>query len=207
MKKPTRDVAVFGGLGVLAFAVLFCVEIYWLELAALLMGRARIVFDQQPSWIRGLHTAISWIPWAISFGLLVFAVVRRRWMPLVAFGGAQILGWATILAILFGGPVVKDHLSRVPFDSTRWKAENQQEEAKGVRVHMVDDLLRKHALVGMARPQVHELLGVPPATPQFSRYDYVYWLGQERGLIAIDSEWLALRFSSDRVVEAAVVRD
>ena len=46
--------------------------------------------------------------------------------------------------------------------------------AQGIRVRMVDDLLARHKLVGMARAQVEELLGVPPATPYFREYDYVY---------------------------------
>jgi len=59
---------------------------------------------------------------------------------------------------------------------------------------MVDDLLKKHQLVEMSRDQVNDLLGVPPVTAHFREYDYVYWLGQERGAFAIDSEWLVLKF-------------
>ena len=127
-------------------------------------------------------------------------------MPLLAFGGAQILGVASILAVIVGEPVVRDYSSRVPFDSSQWRAENEQ-GAEGVRVHMVDDLLRKHQLVGMSRDQVNDLLGVPPVTEYFREYDYVYCLGHERGAFGIDSEWLVLKFKGNVVVEASVVTD
>jgi formyltetrahydrofolate-dependent phosphoribosylglycinamide formyltransferase len=79
--------------------------------------------------------------------------------------------------------------------------------ADGVRIHMVDDLLRTHPLVGMSRAQLEELLGVPPPSEHFRDYDYVYWLGPERGLVSIDSEWLVVRCGQDKVVSAQVVTD
>jgi hypothetical protein len=51
------------------------------------------------------------------------------------------------------------------------------------------------------------LLGVPPPTPYFREYDYVYWLGPERGLFSIDSEWLVVKLQNDVVVAAEVVTD
>jgi len=72
---------------------------------------------------------------------------------------------------------------------------------------MVDDLLRRHRLVGMGRTQVDELLGVPPHSDYFPEYDYVYWLGRERGAFAIDSEWLVIKFRNGTVVEAEVMTD
>ena len=205
-QKRRADFLVFGGLGIVAFAVLFWIQVHWLELAARLMGRDRIIFAEQPQWIHLLNTGVSGLPWVACAGLLALAIRRRRWMPLLAFGGAQILGVASILAVLFGDPVVRDYSSRVPFDSSQWRAENEQ-GAEGVRVHMVDDLLKKHQLVGMSRDQVNDLLGVPPVTAYFREYDYVYWLGQERGAFPIDSEWLVLKFKGNVVAEASVVTD
>jgi len=37
--------------------------------------------------------------------------------------------------------------------------------------------------------------------------DYVYWLGPERGLFSIDSEWLVLKFKDNVVTRAAVLTD
>jgi hypothetical protein len=178
----------------------------WLAVAAWLMGRDRIIFDEQSDWIRVLKTAIDAIPWLIGAALLVLALLRRRWVPLIAFAGAQFLGVGLLLGLLFGTPVVKDYASRTTFDSASWKAENRR-GAEGVRVRMVDDLLRTHKLVGMSRGQLEGLLGVPPATEHFREYDYVYWLGPERGLFSIDSEWLVVRCGQGVVVSAQVVTD
>jgi hypothetical protein len=178
----------------------------WLGIAAWLMGRDRIIFDEQSNWVRVLKTGVDATPWLIGAALLMFALIRRRWVPLIAFAGAQLLSVGLLLGVLFGTPVVKDYASRTAFDSASWKAENRR-GAQGVRVRMVDDLLRTHKLVGMSRGQLEDLLGVPPATEYFREYDYVYWLGPERGLFSIDSEWLVVRCGQGVVVSAQVVTD
>ena len=73
---------------------------------------------------------------------------------------------------------------------------------------MVDDLLERHKLDEMTRAEVVALLGEPDATPYFREWDMVYWLGPERGLMGIDSEWLVLRLDEHQhVVEHRVVTD
>ena len=72
---------------------------------------------------------------------------------------------------------------------------------------MVDDLLKKHELIGMSKNQINELLGIPEPTGYFSDFDYVYWLGSERGLIPMDSEWLGVKFKNDIVIESMILRD
>ncbi len=206
MSRRTTDALVFTLAGVGTFVALGWIELHWLAIAARLMGRPRIIFDQQAPWVRSLHSAIGALPWIIGALLLLFAILKKRWMPLVAFAGAQVLGMCVIFGIIFGMPVVKDYASRQPFDPIVWKAENTH-SAKGIRVHMVDDLLRKHALVGMSQSQVDALLGVPPSSEYFREYDYVYWLGQERGAFAIDSEWLVLKLEHGSVAKAEVVTD
>lgn len=206
MTSRKADAVRFGILGVLTFAAVFWVQLSWLGIAARLMGRQHIIFDEQPHWIRALGLAIGTTPWLVGAGLLVFALVRRRWVPLVAFAASQLLGIAAIAALIFGRPVLEDYASRTAFDSTRWKAENRR-GAEGTRVRMVDDLLRRHRLVGMQRAQLEQLLGVPPSTESFREYDYVYWLGPERGAFSIDSEWLVVRCQQGVVVSAEVVTD
>ncbi len=76
-----------------------------------------------------------------------------------------------------------------------------------VRIKMVDDLLNRNNLIGMSKNEVNDLLGVPPKTEYFSNYDYVYWLGPERGFMSIDSEWLVIKFENDKVIEAKITRD
>ncbi len=59
----------------------------------------------------------------------------------------------------------------------------------------------------MTKTEIDESLGVPPETNYFREYDYVYWLGPERGFMSIDSEWLGIRFENDVVLEARLLRD
>jgi hypothetical protein len=73
---------------------------------------------------------------------------------------------------------------------------------------MVDDLLARYHLVGMPRAEVVRLLGEPPPTEYFRNFDLVYWLGPERGVFSIDSEWLVMKLDpTGRVVEAKLVTD
>jgi hypothetical protein len=62
-----------------------------------------------------------------------------------------------------------------------------------VRGCMVDDLLEKHELRGMARAEVIALIGEPDKGDVFTEYDLVYWLGPQRGLIGTDSEYLVMK--------------
>lgn len=206
MTGRKADIVRYGILGVLTFVGVCWVQLSWLGIAARLMGRSSIIFDEQPHWILSLRAAIGAIPWLVAAALLIFALLRRRWLPLVAFAASQFLCFATILVVLFGPPVVKDYASRTSFDSAKWKAENRR-GAEGIRGRMVDDLLRRHRLIGMQREQVEQLLGVPPPTAYFREYDYVYWLGPERGLFSIDSEWLVVRCQQGAVVSADIVTD
>jgi hypothetical protein len=206
MKSRTRDILRFGLLGVLTFAVDFWLQASWLAIAARLMGRQHIVLDEQPPWIRVVSAAVEYTPWLVGASLLVFAVARRRWVPLLAFAASQVFCIAILVGSILLPPVVRDYASRTPFDSARWKAENRR-GAEGTRVHMVDDLLSRHRLEGMPRARVEDLLGKPPESPYFRDYDYVYWLGPERGAFAIDSEWLVIRCKGDVVVSAEVVTD
>jgi len=90
------------------------------------------------------------------------------------------------------------------FDSAAWKSVSGNDASK---LTMVDDLLAQYQLVGMERAEIDELLGVAPDTPYFADFDYVYWLGPERGFISIDSEWLCIDFTNDVVVDARLMRD
>lgn len=89
------------------------------------------------------------------------------------------------------------------FTAEKW-AEQPNE-----RVYMVDDLLKKHDLKEMTMEGVTHLLGNPPDTPYFKEEDnIVYRLGDERGFISIDSEWLIVKFDEEqKVTEYEICRD
>lgn len=77
-----------------------------------------------------------------------------------------------------------------------------------VRGCMVDDLLDRNELRGMTRADVIALIGAPDTSDYFKEYDLVYWLGPERGLIGIDSEWLVMKLDgAGRVISAELVTD
>ena len=115
--------------------------------------------------------------------------------------GAILVG---VFALGIGGAWVCGYLPVQPFSSPNWK----EPASEGVRLSMVDALVRTHRLEGMHRDEIVDLLGPPPDSDYFREWDAVYWLGPERGWIRIDSEWLVLRFGADdRVTEWAIVRD
>lgn len=52
------------------------------------------------------------------------------------------------------------------------------------------------------------MLGIPDVTNKFKDWKFVYWLGPERGLMSIDSEWLVIRMGPDEhVADCRIVRD
>jgi len=94
------------------------------------------------------------------------------------------------------------------FDSTAWKDLEQIQREPYARRTMADELTSHRGLDGKSRAEVRELLGEPTETEYFSDWDLVYWLGPQRGFIAVDSEWLVIRFDdSDQVAEYTVKSD
>jgi hypothetical protein len=66
------------------------------------------------------------------------------------------------------------------------------------KVYMVDDLLDEYDLIEMTKDEVVSLLGKPSDTEFFKEAkNIVYYLGNERGIISIDSEWLVIDFDEN----------
>lgn len=104
--------------------------------------------------------------------------------------------------------VGREYLGRTSFNSASWQDSTHVFSQDPVRIRMVDDLLKRHELGEMTRTEVVALLGEPDDTSYFREWDMIYWLGPERGLGGIDSEWLVVRLDQDqRVVEYRVVTD
>ena len=75
------------------------------------------------------------------------------------------------------------------------------------RVYMVDDLITTYDLKGKTKSEVMTLLGPPTDTEYFKNdKNIVYYLGNERGIISIDSEWLVIDFDNRDKVKDYVVR-
>ncbi|MFP3509539.1 hypothetical protein SB775_07725 [Peribacillus sp. SIMBA_075] len=84
---------------------------------------------------------------------------------------------------------VNEYESR--FTTERWLNNDEG------RVYLVDDLLNDHELIGKTKGEVITLLGSPTETEYFKEEDVVYYLGAERGIISIDSEWLVIWFDGN----------
>jgi hypothetical protein len=94
------------------------------------------------------------------------------------------------------------------FDSKTWKDLEQTNREPYPRRAMADELVGQRALHGKTRAEVIEMLGEPTETQYFADYGAVYWVGPQRGFMAIDSEWLAIRFDdSERVIETKLTTD
>jgi hypothetical protein len=89
-----------------------------------------------------------------------------------------------------------------PFRSQAWQSSTGWPYP---RLSMADDLLRRGLLAGLDGDSVLKLLG--PKTPNnyFPQSDFVYWLGPERGLIRVDSEWLVIDLGPDGMVARAEI--
>lgn len=73
---------------------------------------------------------------------------------------------------------------------------------------MVDDLISSRLLDHRSRSEVEKLLGAVPPEHYFKEYDLVYWLGQERDFMSIDSEWLVIKLDKNGIVsEYRLARD
>ena len=103
---------------------------------------------------------------------------------------------------------VREHLHRISFNSASWRDEKQVNSEDPVRIRMVDDLIRSRRLDRLTRPELEQLLGKSSTTNYFKEYDFVYWLGPQRGPFKVDDEWLVIKLDRRGVVEKyAIVRD
>lgn len=121
----------------------------------------------------------------------------------VLIGG--VVGYFLLIGTLILRPVAQSYFNRTEFVSSKWKGALENENS--IKINMIDDLLKKHELIGMSMMEIEDLLGRPPQTGYFKDYDFVYWLGPERGVFGIDSEWLGIKFHEGKVIKADILRD
>ena len=128
--------------------------------------------------------------------ILVAVVVTLLASPYVVLGGTLV--WRSL----------SERAARRAFEPVAWRSPARIASRDPMRLRMVDDLLARRLLDGRTRDEVRALLGPADSTPYFRDWDFVYWLGPERGYLSIDSEWLGVRFDADgRVLETRLLRD
>jgi hypothetical protein len=120
------------------------------------------------------------------------------------FSGIVAAIFILAICLFIFGPSIKSYIQEVPFNSDQWKANLETHD--NLKQNMVSDLLSRYTLQGMSRDEIENLLGKPPKTDYFKDYDYVYWLGPEKGM-GVDSEWLGIQFNNGVVITADILRD
>ena len=126
------------------------------------------------------------------------------------FSGRRVVGLLAIMLAVGLSALAAVHYWKtrpLPFDRAVWNA-----EVAGIddfrRHRMADWLLKRRRLVGMSRAEIVSMLGEPTKTSFYREYDLVYVLGNERGWMSIDSEWLLMRLDgTGRVSMAELGRD
>lgn len=185
----------------------FLLQLKWSVIAQAWLGSA-VAYDQRPGWLVAIMALVSWLPVVLLAALIVLRLLRGPVYRPVAFalGGAAL--YLAVVGLLLLDPVVDSYQHQIPFDSQQWKARQAEDPLWPDRLQMVDDLLARIPLSGLPKARVIELLGPGDQTGYFRDWQLVYWLGPERGLIRIDSEWLVIRLGDDeRVVDSRLVRD
>jgi hypothetical protein len=140
----------------------------------------------------------------------VRSLLFRTLIVVAAVLSAPVLLLAGFVAFRIGG----EYLARTEFEALAWQESARPAQLfmrDATRLRMIDDLLDRYDLVGMTRSRVTALLGEPEDGSgddryQFPGWDLAYYLGPERGLLGLDSEWLAIRLDEDnRVSEYRII--
>jgi hypothetical protein len=173
--------------------VLLCIPI-------ILLAR-KYHFTQAPFHIT--QTIAIFISFAAGVVVFVRSAKKLIMQDLIISGlGVVLTGlYVSLIVFLIFGPGIEQLWHQRKFDTEVWK---QSRDERGTqwppRLCMVDGLLRSKKLEGLTRPEVVALLGEPEEKgfPAGAYYcDIHYYLGPERGLICMDSEWLFITFGPD----------
>jgi hypothetical protein len=132
-------------------------------------------------------------------------IVRRLLKAALYLVGLIVVALVVLVSCLVLWKPVTSYVNQTPFDSAQWKASLEKRDP--LRQRMVSSLVAKHHLLGQTKTQVDQLLGTPPTTGYFKDYDLVYWLGPERSLFGIDSEWLCLKLQNGKVSQVDILTD
>jgi hypothetical protein len=108
-----------------------------------------------------------------------------------------------ILGVLFGIALgLRGKISHQVFDSEAWKNANMRSENEwSLRWDMMNDLRKKHHLIGMKRKEIVDLLGYPeePSTEM----EFRYYLGYSKK--GINTGSLIITFNDKGIVKAIKV--
>ena len=151
-------------------------------------------------WIDAMHSRFN----VVSITALVLPVVLLvglYLMHLKVTNLATHIGLVICILICTGGLYqLWVHEQQSYFTMDKWIAKPEE------RVWMVDDLLKQYDFIGMDVLTLESMLGKETDTSYFEApKQLVYYLGNERGLISIDSEWLVFNVDEDSIVMNAII--
>jgi len=130
------------------------------------------------------------------FMLNVFRVTNQ--FKKISYG---IIAALVIIPLFLLLPKLIDNTRFAHFRSNYWQSLPDK------RVLMIDDFQKHHNLVGKTKNDVINILGVPTETEYFKEPNsIVYYLGPERGIFSIDSEWLVIDFNDSNKVVTVNIR-
>lgn len=159
------------------------------------------------SWIKFMHSEINiysvvgiFVPF-ILFLLITYGLFKTSGLISKKYITINLI--LIILPVLISFGLVVYNEAESKFNYEKWIGKQDK------RVWMVDDLLEKHKILNMSKDDIIKLLGKPSDTQYFKEVDnIVYYLGAERGLVRIDSEWLVIWFDEkDTAIDIKIMRD
>jgi hypothetical protein len=195
----------FGG-GLVLSVMTALLVMSWMSVVRWITEQPNLIYYAQPDWLKLTESIVGWIPLASAMLVVILRFTLGSWVKIFSFWSGLALPYILLVGYLVLGPSVSNYVHKRDFDSAIWKSQSsvKHDPLWPPRLTMVDDLMSSRRLDGLTEAAVQELLG-PPQEKGFpldvSPEDTHYYLGPERGLIRIDSEWLVIRLSSDRKVE------
>jgi hypothetical protein len=181
-------------------------QLYWIQIAHWITRNSDAAFDKQPQWFKNVEFLISCIPVASMLVVIGLRFFRGAKVKVFSYIFGLAAPFFTMIAIISFGPTISGYIYQEDFDAVEWRAQDRSfsDPMWPPRLRMVDNLISSGRLNGLSETEVFELLG-PPQEKGFpygvAKEDTHYYLGPERGIVRMDSEWLVIRFNSEGKVE------
>jgi hypothetical protein len=198
--------------GVAFSAACFVLLFEWMRVVTWWMPAVRI-FDAQPEALKLARNVVGYLPWIAAAVVVVVRLLRGARIAVFSCLAGLATPYLAIIASLLGSPLFEERSHEQPFDDVAWRNQDERNDLMWPpRLCMVDDLIASGRLDGLTRDAVVSLLGEPLPRGSFPagavHTDMHYYLGPERGLFRIDSEWLFIDFDDQGVVERySIYRD
>ena len=135
-------------LGLIVSLIAFWAGVHWPDFGEWLLGGFN--FATQPSWFYIAGLFVAWLRWLVAAALVLARISRKATVKPVSYVVGVVTSYVATLSFLLALPIVDDYSHRQAFDSELWKASLAEESEDPIKLRMVDDLRRKHPLVGLS---------------------------------------------------------